>query len=160
MKHFPFTTIFICGLFLLPNFSTGQTKKVITPNGVYEFSGKTVKRNGETYGYFGNIKVLLLDTNKILVSFYICKGAPSYNSGSFVDTLNYINNIAIYTGDTSLDRSCKLTFTFIATGINVNLQSENPNFACGFGHAVDAYGYYRKIKGRIPTKEEILRDTN
>jgi hypothetical protein len=145
---------------LIPHSSTGQTEKFINPTGVYKFCGKTFRRNGETYGYFGDVKVLFLHTEKILVNFFICKGAPSYNSGSFIDTLSYKNNIAVYTGDTSIDRSCKLTFYFTAVGINVNLQSDNPNFACGFGHAVDAQGYYRKIKGKKPTKEEILKATD
>src|SRR5688572_12818040 len=118
--------------------SEGQTTSFVNPNGLFEYDGKTYKKNGETFGYFGTIKVFLLDTNKILVSFYICKGAPSYNSGSFVDTLNYSNNQAACRGDTTVDLTCKLTFYFTSKGISAELFSDNPNFACGFGHAVDA----------------------
>ena len=136
----------------------GQTSAFVNPNGLYEFDGKTYKKNGETYGYFGTIKVFLLDTNKILVSFYICKGAPSYNSGSFVDTLNYSNNQAVYRSDPVSDSTCRLTFQFTSKGIDAELCSDNPNFACGFGHAVDAQGYYKRMEGKIPSKEEILKD--
>src|SRR5690606_5175773 len=81
---------------------TGQNNNFIDPSGIYEYDGETVNKDGETYGYFGTIKVLRLDSNQILVSFYICKGAPSYNSGSFVNTLEYSNNRAIYRGDTTV----------------------------------------------------------
>ena len=118
MRHILIITISFCS-YLLPNSSAGQNIKFLNPTGLYDFTGKTTKKNGETYGYFGKIKVLLLASDKILVSFFICKGAPSYNSGSFVDTLNYEKNTAIYTGDSTIDRSCKLTFYLTATGINV-----------------------------------------
>ena len=95
----------------------GQSTSFVNPSGLYEFDGKSYKKNGETYGYFGTVKVFLLDTNKILVSFYICKGAPSYNSGSFVATLNYSNNQAVYRGDTTVDLTCRLTFRFTSKGV-------------------------------------------
>jgi hypothetical protein len=138
-------------------FSFGQTN-YIDPTGVYKLEGKTTKKNGETYGYFGDVKVIAIDKQRILVGFFVCKGAPSYNSGSFVDTLKYINNTAIYTGDPDADSTCKMTMIFGTKGINVTLETEDPNFACGFGHAVDSQGFYYRVKGKIPTKKEILDD--
>ena len=144
--------------FILMNFlASGQTCKFVNPTGLYKYSGKSYKKDGETYGYFGNVKVYLVDSSTIHLNFYICKGAPSYNSGSFIETLNYKNNKAVYFGDTTMpELTCKLTFDFTKTGINVELHSVNPNWACGFGHSVDAKGYYKKIKRKVPTKEKIL----
>jgi len=158
MRQSAVPTLLLLILLFFIKSSSAQTK-TLKPTGVYEYSGKTIKKDGETYGYFGTIKVLCLDTNKILVSFFICKGAPSYNSGSFVDTLQYSNSQAIYVGDTAMaETTCRLTFNFTPKGINAELFSNYPNSACGFGHAVDAQGFYKKIKGKIPTKEEILKD--
>jgi hypothetical protein len=159
MRHFLSIFLYTLTLTLWTHTSKGQTCSFVNPNGLYEYDGKTYKKNGETYGYSGTIKVLLLDTNKILVSFYVCKGAPSYNSGSFVDTLNYSKNQAVYRGDTTIaDFTCRLTFLFTPKGIDAELFSDNPNWACGFGHAVDAQGFYKRAKGKVPSKEDILKD--
>jgi len=151
--------IIIFPFLLLRPSAKAQKNNFINPTGLYNFDGHSYKKNGDTYGYFGTIKVVRLDSVKILMSFYICKGAPSYNSGSFVDTLNYLNNEAIYRGDTSIaETTCKLTLHFTSKGINAELLSDYPNLACGFGHAVDAQGFYKRVKGKIPTKNEILSD--
>src|ERR1700754_414505 len=131
-----------------------QTPARINPTGIFNYDGKTVKKNGDTYGYFGTIKVLQIDSNRILMNFFICKGAPSYNSGSFTDTLHYTNNTCVYRGDTTFaNTTCRLVFKFSLKGINAELFSEFPNSACGFGHAVDAYGFFKRMKGKIPTKK-------
>jgi hypothetical protein len=157
MKHLQLLFLFIVTLTLWTHPAKGQTSVLINPTGVYKYSGKTYTKNGDTYGYFGTIKVSQLDQNKVLVNFYVCKGAPSYNSGSFIDTLTYINNQSVYRGDTTMiEGTCKLNFKFTSKGIYAELFSDYPNTACGFGHAVDAQGYYKKRKGKIPTKEEML----
>jgi hypothetical protein len=72
-------------------YSEGQSVKNIHQfnlTGSYKYNGKTQKKNGETYGYFGDVQVKLLNENRIAVSFYLCVGAKSYNSDSFVDTLS------------------------------------------------------------------------
>ena len=52
------------------------------------------------------------------MTFMVSKGAPSYNSGSFVDTLTYKANQVIYT-DPEIDESCKTTFDFSEGGVTV-----------------------------------------
>ncbi len=136
----------------------GQKLNYVDPTGIYKLDSKTTKKNGETYGYFGDMKVIVVDSARILINFYVCKGAPSYNSGSFIDTLKYLGNVALYYGDTISDSTCKMTMAFNNAGVDVDLKSENPNFACGFGHAVDSQGYYKKIIGQKPKKEEMLND--
>ena len=135
-----------------------QMDNYVNPTGEYKLNTKTIKKNGETYGYFGDMKVVTLSKDKILISFFVCKGAPSYNSGSFVDTLEYKNNVAIYKSDSISDPSCNMKMVFTQKGVDVELKSDNPNFACGFGQAVDSQGFYKRVKGKIPRKEEILLD--
>ena len=159
MRYFQLLFLFVFTVACWTRPTKGQTSATIDPTGVYEYSGKTYTKNGDTYGYFGTIKVLQLDPTKVLVNFYVCKGAPSYNSGSFIDTLTYINNQAVYRGDTTMvELTCKLNFRFTAKGIHAELFSDYPNTACGFGHAVDAQGFYKKQRGKIPSREEMFKD--
>jgi hypothetical protein len=86
----------------------------LNPTGTYKIS------NGDKpihkVKYFGDIQVKLLANQKIAISFYVNKGAPSYNSGSFVDTLHYNNGTAYYTA-IEFDPSCKITFKFFQKGV-------------------------------------------
>lgn len=107
----------------------------------------TVK-DSDTYGYFGNIKVRQVDSGHIFIAFYVCKGAPSYNSGSFQDTLTYKNGIAVRT--TTEDASCVITFNFNTTGgITVEEKTKDFNHGCAFGSGVVANGFYEKITDGI-----------
>ena len=89
----------------------------LNPTGTYKFDEKTEKRDGEVYGYFGEISVKLIDRSKIAMSFYVCKGAPSYNSGSFIDTLDYVDEKVIYIPEN--DSTCRITFYFKEHGVHV-----------------------------------------
>ena len=152
---------FIAAIFFQSLFSVvciGQQKTVLDPSGFYIFTGKTVTKDNDTYGYFGNAKVLQVGNKHIAVHFFICKGAPSYNSGSFIDTLTYRDGRAVYRGDGVSDTTCRLSFHFYKSKFSVQLMSDNINFACGFGHAVDAYGTFRKIGKRKPTRKQLERD--
>ncbi len=83
------------------------------------------------------------------MTFYICKGAKSYNSGSFVDTLYYINNIAVHK-----DESCITTFTFSTKGINVKETSDR---SC-WGQGVYAHGYFRRKSSKQPVLYDPLTE--
>ena len=129
-----------------------QPTPFINPSGYYSLDNKTTVQNGETYGYFGTIKVKQVDSNRIFMEFYICKGAPNYNSGSFADTLLYKNGIAIYT--TTDDASCVITFNFNTTGgITVEEKTKDFNHGCSFGSAVVANGFYKRVVGETQTQK-------
>jgi hypothetical protein len=146
----------IAGTFM--SLTNAQPALYVSPDGVYSYQGKTMKKNGETYGYFGTIKVVHLNSEKVIVNFYVCKGAPSYNSGSFIDTLSYINNEATFTGDTTDGQPpCRVVFHFSKKGISADMIAADPNFACGFGHAVDAQGFYKRLPGKLPAKQDLLK---
>ena len=134
------------------NYSADKYK--VNPTGLYSLDNKTTIKNDETYGYFGNIGVKAISKSKVVVRLFICKGAPSYNSGSFTDTLEIKNNKAIYR-NAEFDSSCKIIFSFYRQGIKVEEFTDNYNSGCGFGHAVVADGFFKKKSSKIPTAKEL-----
>ena len=143
----------------------GQVKKAtsfINPTGSYKLDRKTTVKDGDTYGYFGDIDIKLLDSSRIAISFFVCKGAPSYNMGTFVDTLTYRNNVAIHTTPED-DTTCRIKFTVTKKGITVEQYQANLNFGCAFGHAVFANGFYKKTSSKVPviaSLEDKYNETN
>lgn len=123
-------------------------------NGTYEMVSKTIKKGGDVYGYAGEIQVKELPNNRIVLSFFITKGAPSYNSGSFVDTMDLANNLAIYT-DKEFDPSCKITLQFTAKGIQLKQESNHDYFECGFGNGVVAHGFFKRVSSEIPVIKDL-----
>ena len=141
-------------LCFVSNFCSGQkirlsAASISNPTGTYKFEGKTKIRDGETFGYFGEIKVKLIDTSRLAMSFYICKGAPSYNSGSFVDTLDYKQNIAVYKDHDHLQSACTVSFTFSKKKIEIK-ESANYEYGTCWGHGVAAFGSFKKVSNNIP----------
>lgn len=136
-------------LYCFNNFSFGQSKaKYINPTGTYRLDGKTKEKNGEVFGYTGTIQVKTLSNNKVAMTFYICKGAPSYNSGDFEDTLFYDKNKAVYVDEDTATK-CITTFIFSSTGVTV---SESPVSSLGkcWGYGVVAAGHFTKKSSKIP----------
>jgi hypothetical protein len=133
---------------LAGQFAFAQTKG-IDPTGTYILDNKAIVIEKDTYGYAGLIQVRTLPENKILMTFTINKGAPTYHSGSFVDTLNFLNNQAVFTRP-EVDASCQITFMFTESGVTVKEKAKDLNAACGFGHAVVADGYFKKVSSVVP----------
>ena len=126
---------------------TATPAPFINPAGYYSLDSKTTVKDGDTYGYFGTLKVKQIDSARIFVDLYVCKGAPSYNSGSLEDTLVYKNGIAVHT--TPDDNSCVITFNFNTSGgVTINEKTKDINSGCGFGRAIDASGFYKCIIGQ------------
>jgi outer membrane protease len=123
-------------------FTASGQSKYLNPTGTYKLEGE--KRGEDTFGNFGEIQVKVGDEENIVMTFSICKGAPSYNSGSFVGILKYDNNIAVFANSEFPD--CKITFTFDKKGVKVKQEK----FDCGFGAGVYAEGYYKKVSSEEP----------
>jgi len=128
----------------------------IDPTGIYELDNKTEEKNGDVYGYSGHIQVKKITNDKIVMTFEVNKGAPSYNSGSFVDTLTYKNNIVLYTVPEDIDSTCKITFHFDKKGVIVKEETADYNSGCGFGHTVVADGFYKRTSNKTPILTEPL----
>ena len=131
-------------------FTSFSSHPYVDPTGTYTLDGKTQKKGDDIYGYFGEILVKKLSDQKILMAFDICKGAPSYNSGSFLDTLDYTGAVAIYKADPDLDPTCQIKFEFTSKGITVSEETEELGFGCGFGYSVIADGFFKKISSAEP----------
>ncbi|MGB0869907.1 MAG: hypothetical protein ACPGSD_09940 [Flavobacteriales bacterium] len=127
--------------------------KTLNPVGTYELGNI----NPDEKGYFGIIQVKPLNQKSIVMTFMINKGAPSYNSGSFVDTLDYKLGKAIYTAK-EFDPSCKITFRFTEDGVHVNQKNDGYYVGSGFGHSVVASGYFKKTSSKSPILREPLTD--
>ena len=129
--------------------------KFINPTGTYSLKSKTSKRNGETYGYSGNIQVILIDSNHIKMTFFVSRGAPSYNSGSFVETLFYDGTKAVYTESDSTN-DCMTSFIFSKQGVDVYENPEVKQLCWGYG--VVATGHYKKKSAKKPALRHPLTD--
>lgn len=49
-----------------------------------------------------------------------------------------------------IDSTCRIQFTFTSKGVTVIEQTADFNFGCGFGHAVVADGFFKKVSGEQP----------
>jgi hypothetical protein len=125
----------------------------IDPTGTYKLVSKITQKGADFYGYSGEIQVKVLSKNKIIMTFDVNKGAPTYNSGTFIDTLDYFNNKTIFKNPAA-DPSCEITFIFSNKGVTVKEKTKDFNCGCGFGHAVVADGFYSKKSAEIP----VLKD--
>lgn len=134
-------------------FLTSCSSNSIDPTGTYKLDSKTTIRNGETYGYFGEIQVKQIEDDEIVITFNVCRGAPSYNMGAFTDTLSFKNNQANYTCS-EYDSSCVINFKFKKDGVEVLEKTNDLSFGCGFGYNVRATGRYKIISHKTP----VLKD--
>ena len=126
----------------------------INPTGSYILKGKKLKEGEKSE--FGEIHVKLITKNKAAISFFYSKGFPSYNSGSFVDTLTFSSNKIIYnyTDQEDSTSNCKLTFTFYKDNVKVLHQADDYNYSCGFGQGVIANVTMKKSS----SKEPVIKD--
>lgn len=121
-----------------------SAQTVFDPSGHYELETRGFELDSDTYiGPSGTINVERSGRDAIVVQLIVVRGWPSYNMGELTDTTVISNGIAVIT--TEDDSSCVITLVFDRSGVKVTQVADNLNFACGFGHAVVAEGYYRKI---------------
>jgi hypothetical protein len=99
--------VYFVSIFTLIQCKTSGVEKFDT-TGTYKLGNYNPESAEEIREYFGEIQVKQIDADKIAMTFMINKGAPGYNSGSFIDTLIVKNKVANYR--TPLDESCKITF--------------------------------------------------
>jgi hypothetical protein len=156
----PYKLLLLFSLLIIHLSINGQVKKATTfinPTGSYKLDSKTEIKDGDTYGYFGEINVKLLKNSKIAFTLFVCKGAPSYNSGTIWDTLNYQDNVSIYKTPED-DSTCKIVLIFKKSGITIKQHQADLNFGCGFGHGVFADGFYKKTSSKIPIIKDPAED--
>ena len=140
---------------VLSFFFSSCSSNTIDPTGTYKLVSETEIRNGDTYGYFGEIRVKKLEYDKIVLSLYVCRGAPSYNVGLIDDTLKMENNHSVLKCDMpEIDQKGELHFYFKKDGIEVKEKHLKYDEFCTFGHSVHADGFY-KVRSHI---SPIIKD--
>ena len=130
---------------------SNQTNKLqIYPCGTYKLISKTTYKNGNKIGKHGTIRVKPISSDKIIMSFYVNLGFPTYNSGSFIDTLTIESNNATYKIP-EYDSSCQIKFKFSISTISISETTEDYYMGCGFGNAVRTDGLqFKKTSSKIP----------
>lgn len=113
---------------------------ITNPTGTYRFTERRTHRRGE-------MRVTLCDPKHIAIRLVVSSGAPAFDAGSLIDTLEYANNIAIYT-DPNEGSSCRIVFQFSRSGTRIEEQRVG---ACSFGNGVAVAGFYRRVNRRART---------
>lgn len=148
MNFFFKTILFVISFIIITSFNVKDI--YINPTGIYKL-GRIVK-NEKRQEYYGEINVLSIDSTKIVVYLFVCRGYPSFNLGTFVDTLAYKNNKAIHL--TPKDNpTCDVQFYFSKQGVTI-VQSIAKDFCEDFGMGVYADGYFRKTSSEKPIIKE------
>jgi hypothetical protein len=138
-----------CGI---PPEEPGTPNIFIDPTGTYILKGATSKN--KVVGHSGEIRIKLLGKDRVAMSFYINKGYPGYESGSFLDTLLYNDdNEAVYTP--AKDPGCAFLFYFSANSAETLQVLSNPESGCGFGKGVMASARFEKYSGEAPIIQDL-----
>jgi hypothetical protein len=110
--------------------------KFVDPTGTYLLKGEITKNR--IMGHSGEIRVKLLTSGKVAVSFYINKGYPDYAVGSFTDTLRYEENEARWTPSTFPGYTILIAFKPRAAETMQLFEGEEPRSSFGQGVMVSA----------------------
>jgi hypothetical protein len=146
-------SLFILSTFFLSRlFSPGDPlPDFINPTGTYILMG-TVEKNRLT-GHSGEIRVQLLDSHRLALCFYINKGYPGYESGSFMDTLAYDGSSARYSF--GKDSSCTILFYFHRRAVEIIELYADPYSGCGFAKGVLVSAVFEKTSADRPVIQDL-----
>ncbi|HVM89856.1 MAG TPA: hypothetical protein VMT76_16840 [Puia sp.] len=130
----------------IPDLSFMLSVDQVNPTGTYLLKGSIKKNIIE--GHNGEIRVKLLDENKLAMSLYINKGAPNFESAFFSDTLQYFDNQANY--NSPIDSDCTINVVFGPTTAEIFFVHSNPDCTCGFAKGVIITAVFEKISAETP----------
>jgi hypothetical protein len=134
-----------------PYFHSSPSDPWLDPTGTYLLKG-IVERN-RIMGHSGELRVKLLDPSHIAFCFYINRGYPGYESGAFLDTLLYHDNLASYTP--ARDRDCRIIFCFGYKSVEVRQTYSDPHSGCGFAKGIMASAFFRKRSAENPIIQDL-----
>lgn len=144
-------SIFFLSLILMADGMVTDGQDYVNPTGTYLLKGEV--RNSQIVGHYGELRVRLLDSGKIALALYLNKGYPGYESGSFVDTLGYGDNRAVYTPGT--DSSCSIVFSFELRAVEISQIVSNPRSGCGFRPGVLEPEVLQKKSSDVPVIQDL-----
>ena len=104
-------------------------------------------------GHSGELRVKLLGRAKVAMSFYINKGYPGYESGSFMDTMAYVDNLAKYVP--AADLGCTIIFSFTSRDAELRQTFSNPQTGCGFANGVMTSAFFHKSSDENPIIQDL-----
>ncbi len=150
--------LFVIFLFIIipgdAQFMSSQAQSFVDPTGTYILKGKFTK--SELKGHYGEIRVKLLDSSSIAMTFYMNSGYPAYFDGFFIDTLNYDGARAAF--------SCrggnyyKIAFRFTRDEVEISQAYMDPHYSCSFPKGVIFSGFIKKYSGNIPVIKSLRGD--
>jgi len=123
----------------------------VDPTGTYILKAEV--KNHRIVGHSGEIRVKLLDRTHLAISFYINKGFPNYESGAFMDTLLYKENIARY--QPVSDPQCNVLILFSSGKAEIQQVYSDPTCHCGFGDGILVSTYFVKSSGEMPIIQDL-----
>jgi hypothetical protein len=151
-RLFIISVLFLCqGLFSSGVLPHATAPDFIDPTGTYTLTGK-VKKN-RVMGHSGELRVSLLDSSRVAISFYINKGYPDYASGAMTDTLKYNEDMARYTP--SCDSTCTIIFWFSSRTAEIRGLYTNPHSSCGFASGVMTAAIFEKTSEEKPVIQDL-----
>jgi len=133
-------------------FLHAQIPAFIDPTGTYTLKGEV--RNNKIMSSFGEIRVLLIDSEKIAMCFYIAKGYPGNESASFTDTLRYAENKTEY--KISPDADCSVLFSFKKQEAEITQIYSDPQ-GCDFGKGILTSTIFEKSSDEKPVIKKFSR---
>lgn len=138
--------IFVATLIGRPVADTSGSAPFLDPTGTYVLKGSTHREH--IIGHFGEIRVKLLEPQRIALSLDINKGYPHYESAFFSDTLDYLQNSAHLRSPA--DTQCTISFHFNQQQAVMTLVYSNPRCSCGFDKGVLVAARFAKYSNDVP----------
>jgi hypothetical protein len=124
--------------------------KFIDPTGTYILKGET--KRGRIVSHSGEVRIKLLDEHKVGICFFISKGYPGYETGSFVDSLEYDNNRILYKPEGS---GCTVAFWVDEMSLSTEQYFTDPRSACGFPAGVMVSASFEKKSADVPVIQDL-----
>jgi hypothetical protein len=146
MKNILYLSLFLFGGGLLTD-----SPAFIDPTGTYLLKGEV--KDSKIVGHYGELRVRLLDSNSIALSFYVNKGYPNYEYGSLMDTLRYEDNHATF--KPANDSSCAIYFAFELWSVAISQALTDPRSGCGFRPGVLIPAVFGKTSSDVPVIQDL-----
>jgi len=143
--------IFFLSLFLLGGGLHTDYADFINPTGTYLLKGEI--KDSKIVGHHGELRVLLIDSSTIAMSFYVNKGYPNYEFGSLMDTLHYEDNRASY--KPANDSTCAIYFAFGLRSVEISQALTDPHSGCGFRPGVIVPAVFEKTSSDVPVIQDL-----
>jgi hypothetical protein len=131
-------------------FLNAQIPSFIDPTGTYTLKGDV--KNHQIVSTSGEIRVLMIDSENIVMCFYISKGYPGYESASFTDTLHYADNKVQY--KISADADCSVLFSFRNEEAEITQVYSDPQ-GCDFGKGILTSSVFEKSSIEKPVIKDL-----